>query len=87
MPGFSAGKLWNVKKGDSITVNALKLKVLNVESLDSDGDHEEATKEIHLSGNHLLEVSDSLRTFYKIEHLDSFNKKKTEIPIHTIDPE
>jgi hypothetical protein len=88
MAGFSSGKLWNVKKGDSVTINGTKFKVEKIDSFDAeDQEHEEMTKEIFLSDNHLIEISNSLRSFYKLEHPDSFSKKKTEIPIESIDPE
>jgi len=95
MQKHSLGKLWNVVKGDSVSVNGLKLLVDHVDSFDAEDEHEEFTKEIFLKGKDkegahaefMIELSDSLRTFYLIERPDSFTKKKTELPVENISPE
>lgn len=94
MAGFTFGKLWQAAKGDIVTVNGTKFKVEKVDSFDPEDNHEEKTKEIFLApaqkgmeGEYLIELSDSLRSFYRIEQPDSFTNKKVEIPIENISPE
>jgi len=100
--GYSTGQLWDVKKGDSVVVNGLKLKVEKVDTIEAESEDEEQTKEIFLKGvkhgnghehasgeeqEYLIDLSDSLRTFYRMDKLDSYTTKKVEIPIETISPE
>jgi hypothetical protein len=87
---FRNGKLWNVQKSDTVIVNGKKYKVEKVDSFDPEDEHEEHLKEIYLSGHdgkYLIELTDSLRTFYRLEQPDSFTKKRVEIPIEEINPE
>jgi hypothetical protein len=95
MPKHSLGQLWHCKKGDHVTVNGIKLLVEKVDSFDPADDHEEHTKEIHLKGkdaagregDFLIELSDSMRSFYRIDKPDSFTTKKVELQVHSIHPE